>query len=143
MRVSSSRSGSEWSGQHSLKSALEVVTMKLKPYCSTFTCFCRVGIDNPTIELRFENLNIEAEAYVGSRAVPTFINFFSNKIMVWYTRNSAADVVDCTAALILMKLLRQGVLSSLHIVPSGKKTISILRDVSGIVRPSRYICELF
>jgi hypothetical protein len=62
-------------------------------------------------------------------------------MVVW--ENSVADVVYCTAALILMKLLRQGVLSSLHIVPSGKKTISILRDVSGIIRPSRYICELF
>jgi hypothetical protein len=43
---------------------------------------CRVGIDNPTIEVRFENLNIDAEAYVGNRGIPTFTNFFSNKIMV-------------------------------------------------------------
>lgn len=44
--------------------------------------FCRVGIDNPTIEVRFENLNIEAEAYVGNRGIPTFTNFFTNKITV-------------------------------------------------------------
>lgn len=44
--------------------------------------FCRVGIDNPTIEVRFEHLNVEAEAYVGNRGVPTFFNFFYNKIMV-------------------------------------------------------------
>ena len=45
-------------------------------------CFRRVGIDNPTIEVRFENLNIDAEAYVGNRGVPTMTNFFSNKVMV-------------------------------------------------------------
>jgi hypothetical protein len=46
------------------------------------SCFYRVGIDNPTIEVRFENLNIDAEAYVGNQGIPTFTNFFSNKIMV-------------------------------------------------------------
>lgn len=44
--------------------------------------FGRVGIDHPTIEVRFENLNIDAEAYVGNRGIPTFTNYFSNKIMV-------------------------------------------------------------
>ncbi|KAL5213205.1 hypothetical protein ABZP36_024052 [Zizania latifolia] len=71
----------------------------------------RVGIDNPTIEVRFENLSVDAEAYVGNRGVPTFTNFFSNKVM--------------------------GALSAMHIVPSGKRPISILHDVSGIIRPGR------
>lgn len=44
-----------------------------------------VGIDNPTIEVRFEHLNVDAEAYVGNRGVPTFTNFFYNKIMVIHT----------------------------------------------------------
>ena len=51
---------------------------------------CRVGIDNPTIEVRFENLNIDAEAYVGNRGVPTMTNFFSNKVMVCMCISSAA-----------------------------------------------------
>ncbi|KAK7259435.1 hypothetical protein RIF29_25042 [Crotalaria pallida] len=38
----------------------------------------RVGIDLPTIEVRFEHLNIEAKAHVGSRALPTFTNFMAN-----------------------------------------------------------------
>ncbi|KAI0515912.1 hypothetical protein KFK09_008582 [Dendrobium nobile] len=71
----------------------------------------RVGIDNPTIEVRFNHLNIDAEAYVGNRGIPTFLNFFVNKI--------------------------SGVLSALHIVPSGKRPISILSDISGIVKPCR------
>lgn len=71
----------------------------------------RVGIDNPMIEVRFDHLNIDADAYVGNRGIPTILNFFVNKIM--------------------------GVLSALHIVPSGKRPISILSDISGIVRPCR------
>lgn len=43
---------------------------------------CRVGIDLPTIEVRYENLNIEADAYVGSRGLPTFINFMTNYLEV-------------------------------------------------------------
>lgn len=43
---------------------------------------CRVGIKNPTIEVRFEHLNIEAETHVGSRALPTFLNFTANIVEV-------------------------------------------------------------
>ncbi|MQM06015.1 hypothetical protein Taro_038834 [Colocasia esculenta] len=71
----------------------------------------RVGIDNPTIEVRFDHLNIDAEAYIGNRGIPTFLNFFVNKTM--------------------------GVLSFLRLVPSGKRPISILHDISGIIRPCR------
>ena len=40
-------------------------------------------MDNPTIEVRFESLSVEAEAPVGNQSVLTFLNFFSNRIMVW------------------------------------------------------------
>jgi len=43
-------------------------------------CACRVGIELPTIEVRYENLSIEADCYVGNRALPsnwnTARNFF-------------------------------------------------------------------
>ncbi|KAA8540447.1 hypothetical protein F0562_024634 [Nyssa sinensis] len=71
----------------------------------------RVGIPFPTIEVRFENLNIEAEAYGGSRGLPSFINFFRNML--------------------------EGFLNYLHIVPSKKKHLSILKNASGIIKPSR------
>ncbi|XP_061343449.1 pleiotropic drug resistance protein 1-like isoform X2 [Gastrolobium bilobum] len=71
----------------------------------------RVGIDLPTIEVRFEHLNIEAEAHVGSRSLPTFTNFMVN-------------IVD-------------GLLNSLHILPSRRQRINILQDVSGIIKPGR------
>ncbi|KZV20014.1 pleiotropic drug resistance protein 1-like [Dorcoceras hygrometricum] len=71
----------------------------------------RVGLDLPTIEVRFEHLNIDAEAYVGSRALPTVFNFTVN--------------------------ILEGFLSYLHILPSRKKPFPILHDVSGIIKPGR------
>jgi ABC-type multidrug transport system ATPase subunit len=71
----------------------------------------RVGICMPTIEARFENLNVEAEAYVGSRALPTFFTFIANTIETY--------------------------LNYLHILSSKKKHVTILEDVSGIVKPCR------
>ncbi|KAL0704242.1 hypothetical protein Bca4012_070667 [Brassica carinata] len=73
----------------------------------------RVGIDLPTIEVRFDHLKVEAEVHVGGRALPTFVNFISN----------FAD-----------KLL-----NSLHLLPNRKKKFTILNDVSGIVKPGRFI----
>ncbi|CAK9153460.1 unnamed protein product [Ilex paraguariensis] len=40
----------------------------------------RVGIDIPKIEVRFEHLAIEGDAYVGSRALPTLLNATLNVI---------------------------------------------------------------
>ncbi|EXC25843.1 Pleiotropic drug resistance protein 1 [Morus notabilis] len=71
----------------------------------------RVGIKLPTIEVRFEHLNVEGEAYVGSRALPTFLNFFTNII--------------------------EHFLSCLHVLSSRKKHLTILNDVSGIIKPGR------
>ncbi|XP_024964759.1 pleiotropic drug resistance protein 1-like isoform X3 [Cynara cardunculus var. scolymus] len=71
----------------------------------------RVGLQLPTIEVRFEHLNVDAEAYVGGRALPTIVNFLVN--------------------------ILQGSLNFLHLLPSRKKTFPILHDVSGIVKPGR------
>ncbi|XP_062163258.1 pleiotropic drug resistance protein 1-like isoform X3 [Alnus glutinosa] len=71
----------------------------------------RVGLDIPTVEVRFEHLNVEAEVYVGSRALPTICNFFINML--------------------------EGFLNCLHIQPSRKIPLPILQDVSGIIKPQR------
>ncbi|KAH7352830.1 hypothetical protein KP509_19G066000 [Ceratopteris richardii] len=68
-----------------------------------------VGIDLPKIEVRYENLSVEADVQVGSRALPTLVNFVIN---------------------IAEELLR-------FIIPPKRKVLHILKDVSGIVRPSR------
>ncbi|KAJ4718272.1 Pleiotropic drug resistance ABC transporter [Melia azedarach] len=71
----------------------------------------RVGIELPTIEVRFEHLNVEAEAQVGSKALPTFLNF-------------CFGIVE-----VLLKYL--------HIFSSKKRHLTILKDVSGVIKPSR------
>ncbi|CAA6672703.1 unnamed protein product [Spirodela intermedia] len=71
----------------------------------------RVGIESPTIEVRYENLSVGTETHVGGSGVPTTINFFTNKI--------------------------EGFLNFLKIVPSRKRPMTILHDLSGIIKPSR------
>lgn len=47
----------------------------------------RVGIDIPKIEIRFEQLSVEGDAFVGSRALPTLLNSTMNSIEVaFYSR---------------------------------------------------------
>ncbi|KAL6276332.1 hypothetical protein ACE6H2_019933 [Prunus campanulata] len=71
----------------------------------------RVGIEVPKIEVRFEHLSVEGDAYVGTRALPTLYNSTLNAI--------------------------EGVLGLVGLSPSKKRVVKILQDVSGIVRPSR------
>ncbi|CAL4962703.1 unnamed protein product [Urochloa decumbens] len=71
----------------------------------------RVGIDMPTIEVRFENLEAEAEVRVGTSGLPTLLN-------------SVVNTVEEAA-------------NALHLLPSRKRTMPILHDVSGIIRPRR------
>ena len=42
----------------------------------------RVGIKLPTVEVRFEHLNVDAVAYVGSRASTTFFSYYTNMVEV-------------------------------------------------------------
>ncbi|KAK1370262.1 hypothetical protein POM88_036354 [Heracleum sosnowskyi] len=76
----------------------------------------RVGLKVPTIEVRFQHLNVTAEAYVGSRALPTI-------------QNSCANMLE-------------GFLSYLRIIPTPKKPLPILQDVSGIIKPGRMVLLL-
>ncbi|KAI3912940.1 hypothetical protein MKW92_048293 [Papaver armeniacum] len=71
----------------------------------------RVGLDLPTIEVRYENLSIGAESYGQGRSLPTLLNSTINAV--------------------------EGCLSFLHILPNRKKPFSILNDVSGIIKPNR------
>ncbi|MCO5595653.1 hypothetical protein L7F22_049698 [Adiantum nelumboides] len=71
----------------------------------------RVGIELPRIEIRFENLSIEADAYVGSRALPTLWNFTQNIIEEFLAR--------------------------IRLLPSRKRKLTILNRVNGILKPCR------
>nr|GEW22877.1 pleiotropic drug resistance protein 1-like [Tanacetum cinerariifolium] len=71
----------------------------------------RVGIDLPTIEVKFEHLTVEADVKTGSRALPSFLNFFLDFF--------------------------EGILNIFHLLPNKRKHITILDDVSGIVKPGK------
>uniref|UniRef100_A0A0E0MGP8 ABC transporter domain-containing protein n=1 Tax=Oryza punctata TaxID=4537 RepID=A0A0E0MGP8_ORYPU len=68
-----------------------------------------VGIELPTIEVRYEQLSIQADVFVGSRALPTLTNAATNVL--------------------------QGLIGRFG--SSNKRTINILQEVSGIIKPSR------
>ncbi|AES81623.2 drug resistance transporter-like ABC domain protein [Medicago truncatula] len=69
----------------------------------------RVGVDIPTIEVRFENLKIETEVHAGKRALPTLTNY-------------TLDMVEAP----LNSILRR-----------RRQHVNILQDVSGIIKPGR------
>ncbi|KAM4078556.1 hypothetical protein ACB094_09G046900 [Castanea mollissima] len=71
----------------------------------------RVGIEIPKIQLRYEHLSVEGDVYIGKRAIPSLINVAMNVI--------------------------ESILGLVHLAPSKKRKIQILKDVSGIVNPSR------
>ncbi|XP_022898531.1 pleiotropic drug resistance protein 2-like [Olea europaea var. sylvestris] len=71
----------------------------------------RVGIEIPKIEVRFQNLSIEGDAYVGTRALPTLLNSTLNTI--------------------------EAALGMIGLSSSKKRVVQILRDVSGFIKPSR------
>ncbi|XP_050206229.1 pleiotropic drug resistance protein 2-like [Mercurialis annua] len=71
----------------------------------------RVGIEIPALEIRIQNFSVEGDAYVGTRALPTLFNSTLNAI--------------------------EAAFGMIGLSPSKQRTVNILQDVNGIVRPSR------
>ncbi|XVE79409.1 hypothetical protein DITRI_Ditri14bG0056300 [Diplodiscus trichospermus] len=71
----------------------------------------RVGLELAKIEVRFQNINVAADAQIGSRALPTLINV-------------ARDFFENVAR-------------SLRILSPNKLKLNILRNISGVVKPGR------
>ena len=88
---------------------------------------------------------MDAEAYIGGRALPTIINFSANMLEVihfldyinlcMYTLCS--NLLSCKQSHAMIFLSLKGFLNYLHILPSRKKPLPILHDVSGIIKPGR------
>ncbi|KAI5669436.1 hypothetical protein M9H77_19289 [Catharanthus roseus] len=73
--------------------------------------FDAVDLEFPKVEVRFKNLNVDAFVHVGSRALPTIPNFLFNMTEVF--------------------------LGQLRVFPGKRKKLSILKNINGILRPSR------
>nr|KYP71089.1 ABC transporter G family member 34 [Cajanus cajan] len=71
----------------------------------------RVGIKIPKIEVRYEDLSVEGHVYVGRRALPTLLNVTLN--------------------------ICESIMGLVRLVPSNKRKNHILRNISGILKPSR------
>ncbi|RZC90242.1 hypothetical protein C5167_028332 [Papaver somniferum] len=71
----------------------------------------RVGIEIPKIEVRFENLSVEGDAFVASRALPTLFNA---------TLNVFETIFGC-----------------IRCAPSKKRVNKILWELNGVLKPSR------
>ncbi|KAH7442213.1 hypothetical protein KP509_03G077000 [Ceratopteris richardii] len=71
-----------------------------------------VGLTLPTVEVRFQNLSVDANCYIGERAVPTLWNA---------CRNSCEGFLGLLGTSILTK----------------KMTVNILKNLNGVISPSR------
>ncbi|XP_012839425.1 PREDICTED: ABC transporter G family member 31 [Erythranthe guttata] len=71
----------------------------------------KVGLEIPKVEVRFENLQITADVNIGSRALPTLVN---------YTRD-----------------MFEQLLTTLRIFRPKKHALTILNNISGAVKPGR------
>ncbi|CAN8278912.1 unnamed protein product [Cochlearia groenlandica] len=71
----------------------------------------RVGIKLPTVEVRYEHLSIKADCYTGNRSLPTLLNVVRN--------------------------MGESALSLVGIQFAKKAQLTILKDISGVVKPSR------
>ncbi|CAL9009960.1 unnamed protein product [Prunus brigantina] len=71
----------------------------------------KVGIRLPTVEVRFEHLTVEADCHVGTRALPTLPNV-------------ARNIAESALGLIGIRLAK-------------RTKLTILKEASGIIKPSR------
>ncbi|GLT66274.1 hypothetical protein SLA2020_386460 [Shorea laevis] len=70
-----------------------------------------VGIQLPTVEVRFKHLNIEADCHIGTRALPTLPNV-------------ARNIAESAIGMLGIRLAK-------------RTKFTILKDASGIIKPSR------
>ncbi|GJP69950.1 hypothetical protein CLOP_g944 [Closterium sp. NIES-67] len=71
----------------------------------------RVNLEPPSVEIRFEDVSVEARVYVGKRGLPTLPNFTLNMITSW--------------------------LRSMRLLPDARRRFPILHGCSGVLKPGR------
>ncbi|GLT73346.1 hypothetical protein SLA2020_452130 [Shorea laevis] len=71
----------------------------------------RIGLEVPKVEVRYENLKIVADVQTGTRALPTLVN-------------ASRDVIE-------------HILTSLRIFRPKRHSLTILNNISGVLKPGR------
>ncbi|KAL4180885.1 hypothetical protein AMTRI_Chr12g234600 [Amborella trichopoda] len=71
----------------------------------------RVNITLPEVEIRYEQLRVDAEAYLGGRALPTLLNATLNTL--------------------------ESFMSFLKLLKSKKKPVTILKGITSVIKPGR------
>lgn len=104
----------------------------------------RVGIKLPTIEVRYEKLSVDADVFVGGRALPTLKNATLNFLQVLHSRPNLGTISACfggweNSLTFLRWWWFQGVLDSTGLVKSKKTTLNILHGISGVIKPARFV----
>ncbi|KAK3003971.1 hypothetical protein RJ639_019567 [Escallonia herrerae] len=97
--------------------------------------FDAVDLEFPKVEVRFQDLRIDAQVHVGSRALPTIPNFIFNMSEEHLEFNFKARSPSLASNKFL--IITKAFLRQLRIFPGRRRKLSILNNISGIVRPSR------
>lgn len=66
----------------SIEGVRELLSIMYSLIALAWFCGRSVGIELPTIEVRYENLSVDADCYVGSRALPSLWNATRNFVEV-------------------------------------------------------------
>lgn len=102
----------------------------------------RVGLELPTLEVRFQNLSVEAECeVVHGTPLPTLWNTLKNMLFVSvdvFVFGFLEMIAESEESVFNVE---QVVMNSMD--RSEGEKIKVLKDVSGIIKPSRYNFDLF
>lgn len=113
---------------------------------------CRVGINLPTVELRYQNLCVEAECkIVQGKPIPTLWNtlkewiFVSNFLyfLLWITFLKIINIwiyffFFSFLFITLLLLFSWKDTTKLSVLKSQNSKISIIKSANGIIKPGRY-----
>lgn len=106
----------------------------------------RVGIELPTVDVRYDHLSIRANCHVGNRGLPTLLNVIRDVVEVQSPhifqnpsqigKNYPHLTIQPTSDICLFCDF-QSFLDLLHVYRTKKQVLTILDDVSGSLKPGR------
>ncbi|KAL4180879.1 hypothetical protein AMTRI_Chr12g234550 [Amborella trichopoda] len=90
----------------------------------------KVNITLPEVETRYEQLRVDAEAYLGGRALPTLLNACLLSLLHDCKNHSHMSDFKCSD-------YKRSFMSFLKLLKSKKKPVTILKGITGVIKPGR------